>query len=43
MSDYSQAIELAPTIFAAFTNRGVVYYRQGNYQQAIADTIKPLN
>lgn len=37
IKDYNKVIELKPDIAEAYSARGVVYYKLGNYQQAIAD------
>jgi tetratricopeptide (TPR) repeat protein len=37
LADYDEAIQIEPTFFKAFNNRGGVYKKLKNYDQAIAD------
>lgn len=39
IADGTKAVSLKPTCVNAYINRGLAYYDQGNYQQAIARTL----
>lgn len=40
--DYNKAIEIDPTLVAAYYDRGFTYYKNANYEQAISDYTKAI-
>ena len=40
ISDYSKALEINPKDTAAYNNRGMAYYRKGEYDKAWEDVHK---
>jgi tetratricopeptide (TPR) repeat protein len=40
--DFSKALEINPTLFPPYSNRGLAYSKKGQFEQAISDYSKAL-